>query len=627
MDYMADIPFEKQPAPGFYDTTEEDRRRQAAFTGKDLRQLEGGKRKQDIQQENEAKKRKKEKDNKDADAMSHFIARDAKVQQEREQSQINKRRKLVLPGPQVGESELEEIVKIGQAGASARAMVDEGGNEASKGLLGEYNALGEGRNARTPRTEKAHDNVMAEARNIRNLSMAQTPLFGEENTPLHELAGRGTGFEGVTPARSGVTTANPLATPFRGSNGTDASGMTPSVNGRASTVGATPLRTPARDALSINGESYSTYGETPREQRHRLQDVKSQLKAGFMSLPQPKNEFELVLPEEEDEPEDAEVAAAMRIEDASEREAKLAAIRAAEAEKALARRSQAVKRGLPRPIDFDAALYLAALEKGKLEEPKEELDASRTEAERLVAIEMVRLLEHDAITYPVAGSSRPGGGVSNLPTLADDDLAAARQLVRDEIAQAVGLPGASDKVLQRAVSLAAPEWDAVWRPSYEALTYDAATGRMVDKASLSTDARLAGLTAQLDLSRSHMVKESAKAAKVEKKLGVTLGGYRARSTALGKSLGEAYDDLARSRVELLSFDRLAANEEGALARRMEGLREEVDKLERREREGQSRFRELSEVKAQLEGAVAEMEMEEAERINEAALAAMEAQEA
>jgi len=626
MDYSADIPFEKQPAAGFYDTTEEDRKRAAPFTGKSLRDLEG-KRKQDIAQENEAKKRKKEKDSKDADAMSHFIQRDSKVQQDREQNQISKRRKLVLPGPQVGEAELEEIVKVGQAGASARAMVDEGGNEASKGLLGEYNALGDGKSARTPRTEKAHDNVLAEARNIRTLSMAQTPLFGGENTPLHELAGRGTGFEGVTPARSGVTTANPLATPFRGAGASDASGMTPSVNGHASTVGATPLRTPARDALSINGDGYSTFGETPREQRHRLQDVKSQLKAGFLSLPQPKNEFELVLPEEEDEPEDAEVAAAMRIEDATERENKLAAIRAVEAERALARRSQPVKRGLPRPIDFDAALYLAALEKDQLQEPKEEVDPSRSEAERLVAIEMVRLLEHDAITYPVPGSSRAGGGVSSLPTFADDDLAAARQLVRDEIAQAVGLPGASDKVLQRAVSLAAPEWDAVWRPSYEELTYDGASGKMVAKDLLSTDARLAGLAAQLDLSRSHMVKESAKAAKVEKKLGVTLGGYRARSSALAKTLAEAYDDLARSRVELLSFDRLATNEEGALARRMEGLREEVDRLERREAEGQGRFRELSELKAQLEGSVAEMEMEEAERINEAALDAMDGQEA
>lgn len=399
-----------------------------------------------------------------------------------------------------------------------------------------------------------------------------------------------------------------------------------SVSGRP---GQTPLRTP-RDSLAINtDDGLSSFGQTPRDERLRLQDVRSQLKQGFMSLPQPKNEFELILPEEDEvEEADPEVAAAMRIEDRTEREAALEKIRQVEKDKVLARRSQAVKRGLPRPIDFDAAIYLAALDKSRLEEPAvEEGNAGRAEAERLVAIEMVRLLEHDSITYPVAGSSRAGGGVSSLPAFADDDLAAARQLVRDELAQAVGLPGASDKVLQRAVSLAASEFDASWRPAYDSLTFDAETGRMVPSSSLADDARLAGLAAQLDLSRAHMVRESAKAAKVEKKLGVTLGGYRARSTVLAKSLSDAYDDLARSRVELLSFDRLATNEDGAILRRTEALREEVVRLERREREGQDRFRELSELKAGLEASVAEMEMEEAEAINERMMAEMDAAEA
>lgn len=149
---MADIPFEKQPAPGFYDTTTEDARKYHAPIGKSLRQLEG-KRKQDIEEEDAKKKSKKARENKDADAMSHFIpAKDSLAQQQKEAQQISKRRRLVLPGPQVGERELEEIVKIGMAGENARALVDESGNEASMGLLGEYSALGHAKDARTPRT-------------------------------------------------------------------------------------------------------------------------------------------------------------------------------------------------------------------------------------------------------------------------------------------------------------------------------------------------------------------------------------------------------------------------------------------------------------------------------------------
>lgn len=152
-DYMADIPFEKQPAPGFYDTTEENNKVYAAPLGKNLRQLEGQKRKQDIEEENRRKKQKQRKENKDADAMSHFIpSKDSLIQQQKEAQQISNRKRLVLPAAQVGEAELEEIVKIGQAGENARAMVADSDNDASRGLLGEYSALGHAKDARTPRT-------------------------------------------------------------------------------------------------------------------------------------------------------------------------------------------------------------------------------------------------------------------------------------------------------------------------------------------------------------------------------------------------------------------------------------------------------------------------------------------
>lgn len=47
-------------------------------------------------------------------------ARDAQIQKLKEAEQISKRRKLVLPQAQVGEKELEEIVKIGMGGREAR---------------------------------------------------------------------------------------------------------------------------------------------------------------------------------------------------------------------------------------------------------------------------------------------------------------------------------------------------------------------------------------------------------------------------------------------------------------------------------------------------------------------------
>lgn len=56
---------------------------------------------------------------------------------------------------------------------------------------------------------------MSEARNLRNMVIAQTPLLGEENTPMHTGPAGGTGFEGATPQHQVAFTPNPLATPLR----------------------------------------------------------------------------------------------------------------------------------------------------------------------------------------------------------------------------------------------------------------------------------------------------------------------------------------------------------------------------------------------------------------------------
>lgn len=64
---------------------------------------------------------------------------------------MGRRRKLMLPPAQVGEAELEDIVKIGRAGEDAKALVG-GGNEATERLLSDYEGLERAKMARTPRT-------------------------------------------------------------------------------------------------------------------------------------------------------------------------------------------------------------------------------------------------------------------------------------------------------------------------------------------------------------------------------------------------------------------------------------------------------------------------------------------
>lgn len=62
----------------------------------------------------------------------------------------------------------------------------------------------------------------------------------------------------------------------------------------------------------------------------------------------------------------------------------------------------------------------------------------------------------------------------------------------------------------------------------------------------------------------------------------------------------------------------------AVPRRIESLQMDVDNLERRERDGQAKFTELSAERDQLQSSIAEMEeelmMRQAEAVNEAAMA-------
>lgn len=120
----------------------------AAPVGQSLRRLEN-KRKPDREEE-ERKKRQRTKEN--GEHQTKFLAaRDAQIQKLKEAESIGRRQKLVLPAAQVGEAELEDIVKIGLAGENAKSLVS-GGSEASGRLLSDYEGLEGARMARTPRT-------------------------------------------------------------------------------------------------------------------------------------------------------------------------------------------------------------------------------------------------------------------------------------------------------------------------------------------------------------------------------------------------------------------------------------------------------------------------------------------
>jgi pre-mRNA-splicing factor CDC5/CEF1 len=204
------------------------------------------------------------------------------MQKIREAEQSSKRRALVLPAPQVGEMELEEIVKMGMVGEQANRLAGEGENEATKGFIGNYTGIVGSTPIRTPRAPPQEDHIANEIRNIRALTETQSSLLGGENTPLHEGTGS-TGFDGITPRRQVVSTPNPMATPIR-QGGASGMGATPLRSPLR--PGATPMRTP-RDNFAINQDDpayMQRVGNTPREIKLREQSIKQKLKSQCVTI-------------------------------------------------------------------------------------------------------------------------------------------------------------------------------------------------------------------------------------------------------------------------------------------------------------------------------------------------------
>jgi len=551
MDYNADIPFEKKAVPGFYDTQEEKEMNEKERESFDPRKQQlANKRKGD---QDEDMQRKKQKGDKPGPSAAFAAAAKAgQMQKIREAEQSSKRRALNLPAPQVGEAELEDIVKMGMVGEQAHRLAGQGDNEATKGFIGNYTGIVGGTPIRTPRAPPQEDHIANEIRNIRALTETQSSLLGGENTPLHEGSGS-TGFDGVTPRKHVVATPNPMATPMhQGSNGVGATPMrTPGG------PGATPMRTP-RDNFTINqNEPGDTQlvGNTPREIKLREQAMRSKLKSRFAALPKPKEaDFELVLPEEQEEVDgDVELSE----EDAAERDRRNQALREVAERAEFKRRTQVMQKNLPRPsiVDIDALLKSAN---------------NPDPIQAMIAEESALLIANDALRYSlpgaiVRGSSRP------LELFEDEAMDKARLEI------ALELPSSDKDKIQQDFEAS---WEALHSTSLPGLA--AYEEDEIDERDTVAQA--------FEKVQSTILSDAEKGNKLESKLAVHLGGYQKRAKMLRNKIVEASEALIDERIKLDSLQTLQIAEEAALPRRLGSLQEEVAFVKKREKEAQDQYR-------------------------------------
>ncbi|KAI8368901.1 pre-mRNA splicing factor component-domain-containing protein [Choanephora cucurbitarum] len=564
MDYNTDIPFEKKPSLGFYDTTEEANKKvdPGKLTNVHLSKL--NRRRADIEDEKNREKKRKAKANPNAHLegnQGRFVpAKNAKIVQMQEQEQIAKRRKLVLPAPQVGEQELEEIVKSGFAGENTKNLVLDSEVDATQGLVGDYAFTPNTMATRTPRAPPSNDNLMVEARNLIALSNAQTPLLGGENTKLHE----GTGFEGVTPKTAPIQTPNPLATPLRQNTNTTAFGN------------ETPFKTP-REAKAFQTQRKRTLLES------------------LSSLPKPRNEWEIKLPEMEQEKEQTASsglpASVDSVDDMTDLEHEMKVSAESEAKERAARRSMAVQLNLPRPTIL----------------PDLKLDPSSSEAEQLIHEELVRLLNHDAAKYPVAGGKVAPGATQLADSLAQLEeefdsktLQEARQEMDKEIAQQFGfeLTDIKQSVWQHVSKH--PSFEKKWQQEHDELLFSAKFNQFMTLEEMDDEKDIIqGLDKIVEANRQTMIRDATRAGKLENKLDVRLGGYMNRSKVLSQQIIQAFEEFEAANIEYQSFVSLQIAEKAAIPRRIEALEDEVYKLASRERDLQQKYKELTEEKMAL----------------------------
>ncbi|ESN99205.1 hypothetical protein HELRODRAFT_155960 [Helobdella robusta] len=498
IDYLNEVPFEKKPAPGFYDTSNEKfdpldpdfkRLRQQQLDG-DMRR---DKEEAELKKDKERLKQRKENN-----------LPDALLAQNKFSEPVRKRSKLVLPEPQISDRELEEVIKVGQASEFVRQQAEESG----------------------------------ELRELKNkLNVTDRSV------------------------RSSV---------------------------RSSTV-----RSSVRS--SVRQEDGDNVLMTPvTHDEDNLTDIQTKysLKKALANLPAPKDDYEIVLPEEqngvEDGLENGDDGSHLLPDQSDVDQMKEEKIQA-ERLKELKSRSQVMQRSLPRPSEVNNTV-LRSLNPDDL--PLSELQ----KAEELIKEEMLTILHYDNLMDPPQSSltakQQQQQEINHVEFLRShpyekfslNEIDKAARMLKEEMSIVKERMGHSN--------LSLDAYTEVWENCYEQVLYLPAVKRFTRANLASKKEKIESLEKRLETNKKHLEADSKVAVKYEKKLKVILGGYQSKEIELTKRLEELQEHFEQTHIEYETFKKLQQHESIAVQKRLSSLKDDVDRQKDREKELQSRYSEL-----------------------------------
>merc|ERR1719235_1883130 len=357
---------------------------------------------------------------------------------------------------------------------------------------------------------------------------------------------------GASALPGGATTAMPSSSVAKTPSLKDATGATPARN--AGGVNATPQSTPAR----------LFPGDAPPEKSSQVEKANQAMtvRAMLSSLPAPENEVEISMP---DEPEVDE-----KVDDfmADQEEIEKAAMK-----KALEKQSKAVTQGLPRPLNPKMAQRTPG---------PAELEAA---SEQMFA-EMQEIVTRDHILHPPVvkkKSVKPSKASPELEEFSKEEMSQARALLEEEMAE-----------------LAPEDVEPGWDAKFIFVAQGEKGGDWLKREDVKPEVLLSSLSRQLDLIQKRSQKEFGRVEKMEKKLGLILGGYLTRVEETRGKISDRSEECVKLTEDRAAFARLESLEKTAMARRVEELEDRVRTVQAKNAEAQTKYRALDEVRAKLE---------------------------
>ncbi|QQP51962.1 Uncharacterized protein FKW44_013462, partial [Caligus rogercresseyi] len=154
----------------------------------------------------------------------------------------------------------------------------------------------------------------------------------------------------------------------------------------------------------------------------------------------------------------------------------------------------------------------------------------------------------------------------------------------------------------KAIDLLAAEMEVVKRgmahgdislEAYTQVLYLPSQARYNRATLASKKDRIESHEKRLEQNRAHMCKEAKRAGKIEKKLKILTGGYQSRAQAQIKQIHDLEDQIEQSRLEMSTFEFLKNQETDAIPQRLLSIQEDVDRQMKREKELQELFYKLS----------------------------------